>query len=411
MYRGLTHRMRITYVSLHTGVRVYSTSHGSASALRHPPPPASPQTQRARLRPTASFGSPPESSSSSPAPPLDPAATDATMKVIDTLQMNHFAANRTKIRGEAAKLRSREEAAATIQRALWTTPREREVALRVSHSASLIQRLWRLRRRRSRAGLLLVRAWRKRPLARAATLDRALFEAASEGDLRAVAFLLSPAAAVGLGLGSGLAIGVDVGGADTNAAVGTERQTALHAAAAAGGGGGRGRDVGGRHHHQQPPTTAIENGVKDAAADGSVLATPTVASCSTLTNNPDGLVDVVDGQRGAGGNWLRGKGGSANWVGVIQALVEAGATIEARDGRGFTPMMTAAEEGSRETVAALATLGAEVHAKELRGGRRTPLVLAAQKAVSLLLQQCGASSNTYYMAMSFFCFGQRWSLS
>ncbi|CAN0540228.1 unnamed protein product, partial [Ectocarpus sp. 12 AP-2014] len=52
---------------------------------------------------------------------------------------------------------------------------------------------------------------------------------------------------------------------------------------------------------------------------------------------------------------------------VIQALVEAGAAVEARDRRGFTPMMTAGEKGSRETVAALANIGAEVDAKEVRG--------------------------------------------
>ncbi|CAN0527442.1 unnamed protein product, partial [Ectocarpus sp. 8 AP-2014] len=64
-------------------------------------------------------------------------------------------------------------------------------------------------------------------------------------------------------------------------------------------------------------------------------------------------------------------------------LVEAGAAVEARDRRGFTPMMTAGEKGSRETVAALANIGAEIDAKEARGGKRTPLVVAAQKAVSL----------------------------
>ncbi|CAN0464218.1 unnamed protein product, partial [Hapterophycus canaliculatus] len=70
-------------------------------------------------------------------------------------------------------------------------------------------------------------------------------------------------------------------------------------------------------------------------------------------------------------------------VGVIRTLVKAGAMIEAKDGRGFTPMMTAAEEGSKETVSALAALGGEVDAKEARGGKRTPLVIAAQTAVSL----------------------------
>lgn len=175
-------------------------------------------------------------------------------------------------------------------------------------------------------------------------------------------------------------MGVAVSGADANATVGTERQTALHAAAAARGVGVTGRDGGEHHHH--PPTTETENRFKDAA-DGAVLVTPAVTSSSTSTNNRGGLVGV-EGQRSGSGNWLRGNGDSANWVGVIQALVEAGAMIEARNGRGFTPMMTAAEEGSRETVAALAAFGAEIHAKEMRGGRRTPLVLAAQKGVSLV---------------------------
>lgn len=73
-----------------------------------------------------------------------------------------------------------------------------------------------------------------------------------------------------------------------------------------------------------------------------------------------------------------------NRVGVIRALVEAGAAMEAKDGEGFTPMMTAAGEGCGETVVALATAGAEVDVAEAGVGRRTPLVIAAQKSVSCI---------------------------
>lgn len=337
-----------------------------------------PKMQRQRLRPTASFGSPPHSpnSSSALAPPssLSPPATKTALDVVDTLQMQHFAAHRTKLRSEAAKLQSRELAAATIQRALWRAPRERQVAARVSNSTLVIQRMVRLRSRRGRAGFRLVRAWRRRVRARIATLDRALVEAAGEGDLRAVAFLLRPAAAFGMKQGTGVGACTGPGGANVNAAAGAEGETALHAAASSGGS----RD----ELHRAPATTVTECPDNDECRNGlsTVLpVSPTVNSRSNASNL-GGLMHKREER--SGGNWLRGQENSPNWVGVIQTLVQAGAMIEARDRRGFTPMMTAATEGNKETVAILATLGAEVEAKEVRGGRRTPLVLAAQKAVS-----------------------------
>ncbi|CAM9189274.1 unnamed protein product [Ectocarpus fasciculatus] len=352
------------------------------------------QTQQQRLRPTASFGSPPLAPSSSTPPPStpDPAAANAAMGAIDALQARHFADKRTKLRGDAAKQRSRENAAATIQRALWRAPRERRIAARASNSASLIQRMWRLQSRRWRAGSRLVRAWRARVRARVATLDRALVEAASEGDLRAVAFLLHPPAAMAT-IGPWLRLG---GAADVNAAAGADRETALHAAAA-GGGGWSGED------HRHAPATGVDNRVRDGAEAavgqrGSSALAPMASAAqsgSTTTNLAGGLSDV-DGQRNGSGHWLRGRGDAPNWAGVIQALVEAGAAVEARDRRGFTPMMTAGEKGSRETVAALANIGAEVDAKEVRGGKRTPLVIAAQKAnasAAAALLEYGARVN------------------
>lgn len=286
--------------------------------------------------------------------------------------MQHFAAHRTKLRGEASKLQSRDLAAATIQRALWRAPRERQVAVRVSSSALLIQRMVRLRSRRVRAGFRLVHAWRGRDRARIATLDRALVEAAGEGDLRAVAFLLRPAAAVGMKQGVRAGMCTGLGGADANASAGTDGETALHAAA-----------IGGRRgdRHRPPATAVTESRDKDADRSGvstaAVPVAPTVNSSSATSNQSE---------RCSGGNWLRGQENSPNWVGVIQALVQVGAMIEARDRRGFTPLMTAAAEGGRETVAILATLGAELDAKEVRGGRRTPLVLAAQEAVGVTFE-------------------------
>eukprot|EP00903_Cladosiphon_okamuranus_P016905 g15584.t1 len=349
------------------------------------------QTQRPGLRSTASFGSPPHSPGSTPAPAppssLSPANTDAAVDVLDALQTQHFAAVRTKLRDEAAKLQSRELAAATIQRALWRAPRERRAAARVSNSATLIQRMVRLRSRRVRAGARLVRAWRSRVRARVTTLDRALVEAAGAGDLRAVAFLLRPAAALGMKQGVGVGICTGLGGANAHATAGAEGRTALHEAASAGG------SVGERHY--APATAATESSRdKDADRNGGVSAAAPVTF--TVKSNSGLLHNSERWGGGGGGSWLRGRESSPNWVGVIETLVQAGAMIEARDRRGFTPMMTAAAEGSRETVTILATLGAELNTKEVQGGRRTPLVLAAQKAnapAAAALLEYGAKAN------------------
>lgn len=57
--------------------------------------------------------------------------------------------------------------------------------------------------------------------------------------------------------------------------------------------------------------------------------------------------------------------------------------IEATDGHGLTPMMaTAAGEGGGKEIAALAAVGAEVDVAEAGIERRTPLAIAAQRAVS-----------------------------
>ena len=357
---------------------------------RHDPLSRPAKTHRQRLRPTASFGSPPTSPGSSPASAAapsspSPAAANAAVEAADALQARYFAANRAKLRGEAARLRSRHLAAATIQRALWRAPRERKAAARVTASAVLIQRMVRLRSQRARAGLRLVHAWRRRVRARVATLDQALVEAAGEGDLRAVAFLLRPPATAAPGAKRGVRVGLctGLGGADANATAGTGGETALHAAASAGSGGER------RHAR----ATAVAES-RDQGADQSVVGVSTavpvapVGGCSSTSgNHRGGLPHSNDlGGGGGGGSWLRGQESRPNWASVIQTLVQAGAMLEARDRRGFTPMMTAAAEGRRETVAVLATLGAELDTKEVRGGKRTPLVLAAQEAVSICVR-------------------------
>lgn len=216
----------------------------------------------------------------------------------------------------------------------WRTSRERRIAARVTGSVSLILRAWRLRSRRRRAGLQVVRAWRQRVRVRARTLNHALVAAAGKGDLRAVAFLLHPAAGWSLG-------------ADPNA-TGADGETALHAACRV--------DQLGRNG-EPTRTTQTRNGPE--------LATTTVSKDDVRQPNHNG-----------------GGRGRCDWVGVVKALVEAGATIEAKDGKGLTPMMTAAAEGGRETVAALAAVGAEVDTAEAGSGRRTPLVIAAQADVS-----------------------------
>lgn len=316
------------------------------------------------------------------------------MEAVDALQTKYFAANRTKLRGEAARLRSRELAAATIQRALWRAPRERRVASRVSNSVLLVQRMVKLRGQRIRAGFKLVRAWRGRVRARIATLDRALVEAAGEGDLRAVAFLLRPAVAAGMKQGAGVGVCKGLGGADANATAGAEGETALHAAASAG-------SRSGRPHASA--TTVTGGRDKDAGRSGASTAVPMApaVSSSSGAGNRGGLSHK--NERYSGENWLRGQEKSPNWVGVIQALVQAGAMMEARDRRGFTPMMTAAVEGTRETVTILATLGAELDNKEVRGGKRTPLVLAAQEAVSVVFRGQSEAASIYMATERVLC--------
>ena len=156
-------------------------------------------------------------SASPTTPPLDPSVYKAASDVIDAFQAARRGDNaHARLHGEGAGQDSPVDAAAfRIQRA-WRASREQRVAARITSSASLIQRSWRLRCRRRRAGSQVVRAWRQRSRIHARTLNQALLEAASEGDLRSVAFLLRPT------------VGWNVG-ADANA-TGTNRSTALHVA-------------------------------------------------------------------------------------------------------------------------------------------------------------------------------------
>ena len=191
-----------------------------------------------------------------------------------------------------------------------------------------------------------MRAWRRRSRIHARTLNQALIEAATEGDLRAVAFLLRPAEGWSAG-------------ADANAK-GTNKSTALHVACRH----AQYHDVGGTKEAER-----LSRSTRSArsSCDECVLTTETAVK---MKLSPQG-------NRGD-----RGRRDRPDRVGVIRALVEAGSAIEAKDGDGFTPMMIAAGEGCGETVVALATAGAEVDAAEAGIGRRTPLVIAAQKSVS-----------------------------
>lgn len=283
-------------------------------------------------------------SASSNTPRLDPSAHKAASGVIDAFQAAQRGDNaHTRLHVKGAGQESPVDAAAShIQRA-WRASREQRVAARITSSASLIQRSWRLRCRRRRAGSQVVRAWRQRSRIHARMLNQTLLEAASEGDLRSVAFLLRPT--VGWGVG-----------ADVNA-TGTNRSTALHVAC--------------RHAHycDAGGTKGVETLVRSAQSGCNECALTTETDVRKKMN--------PQGNRGDHGRRDR-----PDRVGVIRALVEAGAVIEAKDGDGFTPMMIAAGEGCGETVVALATAGAEVDAVEAGIGRRTPLIIAAQKSVS-----------------------------
>lgn len=231
-------------------------------------------------------------------------------------------------------------AAATCIQRSWCASRERPVAARVALSASLIQRIWRLKMKRSRAAGRVTRAWRRRATLRARVINQALVEAAGAGDLQAVSFLLREKA-----IGIFYVPKADANATATLGSIGT-KTTPLHVASRR----GQGLSEGLWSHN--------------TTSDARNIATAGKGNATSI-----GTSAV--------------RGGISDWVGVIKALVEAGAAVEARDGKGLTPMMATADGGSGDTVTTLAAIGAEVDATESSGCGRTPLVIAAQTAVSL----------------------------
>lgn len=151
-------------------------------------------------------------------------------------------------------------------------------------------------------------------------LGQALFEAAGAGDLRAVAFLLREKTTIGY-----------TRKADANT-TGPDGATALH--------------------------EACRESRRSKSANPRIIGLGNALSSCRRRGLPDR-------------------------VGVIKALVEAGAAVESQDSEGNTPMMAAAADGGGETVTALAAAGAEIDAAGATRRGRTPLVIAAQKAVSL----------------------------
>lgn len=286
-------------------------------------------------------------SASSAPPRLDPVTQKLASGVIDAFQAQRG------IHGRGAEQEPPHAAASRIQHA-WRASREQRIAARITSSASVIQKSWRLRCRRNNAGFQLVRAWRRRSRIRARTLNQALIEAAGQGNLRAVEFLLRPA------------IGWSVA-ADANASETGNRSTALHVAC--------------RHDY-----FSAEGGTKKEAKT-LARSTQSAQSCDECS-----LTATVKSNYNPHSDRGRRRD-RPNRVGVIRALVEAGAAIEAKNGEGLTAMMTAAGEGCGETVVALATAGAEVDAAESGEGRRTPLVIAAQKSVSCMYECCAIYSR------------------
>ena len=53
---------------------------------------------------------------------------------------------------------------------------------------------------------------------------------------------------------------------------------------------------------------------------------------------------------------------------LVKKLLDAGASLEARDGRGFNPLARAAKSGQKEIVALLLDRGAQIDARGLEGG-------------------------------------------
>ena len=80
---------------------------------------------------------------------------------------------------------------------------------------------------------------------------------------------------------------------------------------------------------------------------------------------------------------VEGKGGSQ----VVEALVAAGANLEARKDFGYTPLALAAKRDKAEAIKALLAAGADPNVKGANGA--TPLMTAAGRgnegAVKLLL--------------------------
>lgn len=228
-------------------------------------------------------------------------------------------------------------AAATCIQHSWCAARERPVVRRINFSASLIQRAWRLKEARRRAAGRVARAWRNRASVRSKMLNQALMEAAGAGDLRAVSFLLREKT---------IAAGVlHVPKADACAEISAPESP-----------GGM--------------TTPLHAASREGSGLPNQLWSHTTGETRSMT--------IVDSRKSAG--IVRG-GGDADWAGVIKALVEAGAALESGDGEGLTPMMAAADGGGKDAVSALAAVGAEVDAAERSGCGRTPLVIAAQRAV------------------------------
>lgn len=238
-------------------------------------------------------------------------------------------------------------AAGRIQRA-WRASRERRVETTVTNSALVVQAVWRLHSRRRHAAHRITRVWRQRACSRAKTLHRALTEAAGEGDLRVVAFLLRPMAGWNAG-------------ADVNAR-GIGGGTALHAAT---------------RSELHPVSTATMPNIQ-------VSGGAARAACSGRELDALRTMNKLEGEDGLPIHSRHGLGRSErrDWVGVIRALVEAGAAVEARDDKGRTPMMVAAEFGGKGAISALAEAGGELDAAESGSGKRTPLVIASQKSVS-----------------------------
>jgi ankyrin repeat protein len=99
----------------------------------------------------------------------------------------------------------------------------------------------------------------------------------------------------------------------------------------------------------------------------------------------------IDADRSASGGTAMHVAAYHGHAGVVAALADAGACIEARDGRSRTPLMVASSGGHDDVVAVLLALGASAGASDRDGNNALRLADAGRRRRASRLCACGRS--------------------